>query len=221
MTVGVFGKLPAKRDFVQNGLSTGLMNILDPWLQAAVAQSRDQLGENWLNLYLIAPIWRFWMGNRVAGNSVMGAMMPSVDGVGRYFPLCIIGEFDHPVPPPDVNDHGNWFFAVEGLMLDTLSDNATYENLLHGVQSLPDPDRGPSAETDAFGLLRSAHAQDLYGGYSIWWTAEIPDPDSGNTSYMPIASRAMMHRGLPQPYEFTTMITNDPAHNPGMAVGGA
>ena len=76
MTVGVFGKLPAKRDFVQNGLSTGLMNILDPWLQAAVAQSRQQLGEGWLQQYLYAPIWRFWMGNRVAGNSVMGATRP-------------------------------------------------------------------------------------------------------------------------------------------------
>ncbi|MEM7191187.1 MAG: type VI secretion system-associated protein TagF [Pseudomonadota bacterium] len=207
MSVGVFGKLPAKRDFVQNGLSSGLMNILDPWLQAAVAQSREQLGDAWLNTYLVAPIWRFWMGNRVAGNSVMGALMPSVDGVGRYFPLCIIGEYDNAVPPPDVNVHAHWFLAVEGLMLDTLSDNGTYETLLHGVQSLPDPDRGPGAETDAFGHLRSAHAQELYGAFSIWWTADI-DPDRDGGRGMPVPTRANIYRGLPPPFEYTSMITN-------------
>ena len=52
MAVGIFGKLPAKRDYVQNGMPPDLMEVLDPWLQAAVAQSRNDLGRDWLEAYL-------------------------------------------------------------------------------------------------------------------------------------------------------------------------
>ena len=125
MAVGIFGKLPAKRDYVMNGMPTEFMQVLDPWLQSAVAQSRNDMGEGWLQTYLASPIWRFWLGSRVAGRTVIGALMPSVDGVGRYFPLCCAGIYDDPIAPPDVDPHDDWFSVLEENMLATLSDKPT------------------------------------------------------------------------------------------------
>ena len=38
MAIGVFGKLPAKRDFVQKDMPRELMDLLDPWLQSALQE---------------------------------------------------------------------------------------------------------------------------------------------------------------------------------------
>ena len=140
MAVGIFGKLPAKRDYVMNGMPQQLMEVLDPWLQAAVAQSRNDLGQGWLDTYLASPIWRFWLGSRIAGSTVIGALMPSVDGVGRYFPLCCVGYFDQPIAPPDLDPHDDWFERLEEHMLQTLTDEGTYEALVQGVLAMEPPE---------------------------------------------------------------------------------
>ena len=41
-------------------------------------------------LYLVSPIWRFWIGSDIFGVSCAGALIPSVDKVGRFFPLAIL-----------------------------------------------------------------------------------------------------------------------------------
>ena len=45
-------------------------------------------GRRWIDAYNRAPIWRFWLGADFCGEAMIGAFMPSVDGVGRAFPLC-------------------------------------------------------------------------------------------------------------------------------------
>ena len=79
------------------------------WFQAAVAAhpsnvlARNELGTAWQDIYLVSPIWRFWIGGDILTTACAGALMPSVDSVGRFFPLAIIyhaepGEVI--VPPP-------------------------------------------------------------------------------------------------------------------------
>src|SRR5690625_1129305 len=143
MEVGVFGKLPARRDYVQQGLDRRLMDVLDPWLQNGLAASREALGEGWLDAWLRAPIWRFWLGRGIAGRTALGAMMPSVDGVGRYAPLCVIGRAGR-LAPPELDDHACWFYAVENLMLAALVEGGTYEVLLAGLEMLPAARSGPA-----------------------------------------------------------------------------
>ena len=62
MPTGLYGKLPAKRDFVAANVSRRLLEVWEPWLQASVATSRQMLGEGWRDAYNSAPIWRFWLG---------------------------------------------------------------------------------------------------------------------------------------------------------------
>src|SRR5699024_2225277 len=117
------------------------------WLQSCLAESRRDLGEGWLDAWLCAPIWRFWLGSRIAGVPALGAMMPSVDGVGRYFPLCVLGAHDG-LPPPDEDEHAGWLDAAEGLMLAALAEGGTYEGLLAGLDALPWPPSGGAMGDD-------------------------------------------------------------------------
>lgn len=219
MTVGVFGKLPARRDYVQHGVEPRLMNLFDPWLQGAVAQSRKEIGDGWLETYLQAPIWRFWLGPKIAGKTAMGALMPSVDGVGRYFPLCILGAYDAMLAPPEIDEHEPWFRAVEGIMLGALADGGTYEAVLSGLGEVPLPNAEIVLPADGSGVkgmfatMRHAQTREFYGNLSYWW---VPSPDGGATP-----PRAMMRRGLPSPVEYASMIALDGGNEYSPTLGGA
>ncbi|HEX7968785.1 MAG TPA: type VI secretion system-associated protein TagF, partial [Stellaceae bacterium] len=88
--LGFFGKVPARGDFVSRRLVRDFTEPWDGWLQDALAMSAQQLAEAWLSTYLTAPIWRFLLSSGVCGEMPMlGVVMPSVDRVGRYFPLTL------------------------------------------------------------------------------------------------------------------------------------
>lgn len=208
MGVGIFGKLPDKRDFVQHEMPPPLMEILDRWLQGAVAQAKNDLGKGWLDSYLSAPIWRFWMGRRVAGHNVIGALMPSVDGVGRYFPLCCAGIYAGEIAPPDLDTHDEWFEAVEEAMLATLSDEGSYDTLKADLARVDPPENPMVLSQDTtlravFGRLRHQNMDMLYSDLSYWW---VP-PDAGTSG-----PRALVRRGLPAPHEYATMLAGE--YNP-------
>lgn len=85
---GFFGKLPARGDFVGGGLSPALVAAWHAWMQQRLAESRDKLQEGWTEAWLVAPVWRFALPPGQCGTqSVTGLFLPSVDKVGRYFPL--------------------------------------------------------------------------------------------------------------------------------------
>ena len=99
MGFGLFGKLPQKRDFISFGIPGDILQPLETWLQSAVAASRSELGRGWEELYLVAPIWRFWIGADVFGRQ----LRRRADAVGRRRrallsadgPLCLRGRRDH------------------------------------------------------------------------------------------------------------------------------
>lgn len=90
-SIGFFGKLPAHGDFVQRNLPTGAFALLDDWLQQGLGALQTQCADQWLDQYLTAPIWKFALGAGLIGEATrVGAIMPSVDRVGRYFPLIVL-----------------------------------------------------------------------------------------------------------------------------------
>lgn len=83
----LFGKLPARGDFIWRGFDPGERDALDAWLSAELAAARADLGEGFDAAFDAAPPWRFaW---RDAGAWTAGAMAPSVDAAGRRFPLLL------------------------------------------------------------------------------------------------------------------------------------
>ena len=66
-TVGLFGKLPARGDFVRSGLPGDFVAAWDDWLQRVIAASRTRMGEDWLPAFLEAPVWRFALAAGMCG----------------------------------------------------------------------------------------------------------------------------------------------------------
>ncbi len=133
--LALFGKLPARRDFIARGVPNPVLERIEPWLQEAMAQSRATLGAAWLPAYLAAPLWRFWWSASAAGSGAAGVLMPSVDKVGRYFPLMALELAPHgrDLAAPR-RDHAPWFERVETALLTALSHDATLDALLHAAR---------------------------------------------------------------------------------------
>lgn len=130
-STGMFGKLPVRGDFMSRRLDQGFLDSWDTWLQRAIAESRAKLGGQWLECYLSAPIWRFVIPKGVYSDSgCMGVMVPSVDRVGRYFPLTLAvqlpqGNIDLPATLLRAEA---WFAQVEDLALEALTPQLNFED---------------------------------------------------------------------------------------------
>jgi type VI secretion system protein ImpM len=123
MEVGFFGKLPSHGDFVRRRVADDFVSGWDSWLQQCLAQSRETLGDAWLDTYLTSPVWRFALAPTVCGAAaVAGILVPSVDRVGRYFPLTLVWP-----TPPNLSTleialrYRSGFEHAERLLLDTLA----------------------------------------------------------------------------------------------------
>src|SRR5262245_48152498 len=129
MGFGLFGKLPQKRDFVSANLPNTILNPFENWLQSCVAASRSDIGREWENYYLVAPIWHFWLGPEILGTACAGALMPSVDQVGRYFPLSILycAEPNEALPPPLLAPLEDFYRQLDERLLAVLSEQREFE----------------------------------------------------------------------------------------------
>ena len=81
----IFGKLPAHGDFVARGLAPEMRDALDNWLSGSIADAREALREGYEDAFDSAPPWRFVLPQ--GAGWIAGALAPSVDGVGRRYPI--------------------------------------------------------------------------------------------------------------------------------------
>lgn len=88
-SIAFYGKLPWTGDFITRNMDFSQCQLVDQWLSAGMAALQDA-DTNWLESYLSAPVWSFCVPAGVwAEPAVCGALMPSVDRVGRYFPFLL------------------------------------------------------------------------------------------------------------------------------------
>jgi type VI secretion system protein ImpM len=124
---GWYGKLPTNGDFVTRRLPASFIEAWDAWLNAMITGSREQLGSGWREAFLSAPAWRFVLAPGViAQQGWAGLIVPSVDAVGRYFPLTVAsGLSTRSIDPVAtlVRAH-NWYAEVEPVVNVALSPQA-------------------------------------------------------------------------------------------------
>ena len=216
---GFFGKLPARGDFVGRRLDQAFRTSFDEWLQKSITISKRQLGAAWMPAYLNTPIWRFVLGPNLCGAvPSLGVMMPSVDKVGRYFPLVLGAQLPGCLSPGTVFQTARaWFDAAEQLILTTLDDDFDLEAFDRAVLAL-----GVPAYTRAGGDDRSRTAlrldlheaadmaptyarmldQVLMGNnlqFSLWWT-------QGSDRVRP---SVLLSPGMPAPPNFAAFLDGE------------
>jgi type VI secretion system protein ImpM len=112
--IGLYGKLPAHGDFVRRALPKSFVDPWDAWLQAGMAAARAALGEAWEDAWRDGPVWRFALPAGACGpEAVAGVLVPSVDSVGRRFPLTLAAVFAGDEGPARAAEE--WFEALERL----------------------------------------------------------------------------------------------------------
>lgn len=173
---GWYGKLPALGDFASRRLAPEWIAQWDGWLAAGLHQLREAAPEAWLENYLASPAWRFALlpGSLPDGSGDglrVGVMIPSVDRVGRYFPLVVVSA---PLPRPadgaQVAALWHWAGQLEDLAVQALQDDWTAEALDAALTSTPLPvfHAADSAVPAALNALLSQAAWDGLQGCSLW-----------------------------------------------------
>lgn len=142
MTLGLFGKLPLRGDFVTRALPAPMLAPWEAWLDAVTDGSREVLGAEWERAWDAAPVWRFWIGAWVPGGPAAGAVRPSRDSVGRRYPLLILwsGGPDEAPPPPVQPDAATaaWYDSVAACLW-RLTDRDGAEEPVAAMAGLPPP----------------------------------------------------------------------------------
>jgi type VI secretion system protein ImpM len=218
---GWLGKIACLGDFASRRLPLPAAQACDAWLARSIDASRTQLGDRWLETYLTSPLWRFaWAPGVLDAQWWFGVLMPSVDNVGRYFPLLVAQARAQPLhDAPALQQLERWYAQVAGATLATLQPAGTvehFEEALAQVPALPEgtpapdvidtqwPDRtchefavGANLADGMLGHARAATLERLRG--CSLWSAWRPGPDGGEAA----VSIAV---GLPAPASFTQLL---------------
>jgi len=170
---GYFGKLPARADFVIGQCPKGFLRVWEPFLLKGLAQSRQDLGSHWKEAYMTMPVWRFDLetrGEDPAGSDrhrLAGAFMPSVDRVGREYPMTLVAEYQ---TGGGVSAEA-WYDAAETVLLGALEEDAAFDRFQDAVTGLGSPDDDGGLELDGRIDLPAEEETAAVAASSFWCRA--------------------------------------------------
>ena len=153
---GLFGKLPARGDFISRAIPRTMLRPLEDWLISTLREAQSLIGKDWDAAWYSAPAWRFWLGSNVLGGNwqrgfaensrakpgaVTGVLLPSTDRNGRHFPLLIVlaDELAALMPPPVVYPPDEeWYACCDQLLYDA-RQASELEPVEEALARLPGP----------------------------------------------------------------------------------
>lgn len=152
---GFYGKLANKGDFVGRGLSSSTVQVLDTWLQQGLMYAQQQLDDQWNEHYMVAPIWRFYLPSGVLDSHAwIGAFIPSIDRVGRKFPLLLANRLSRslniaaaPIEQTALASFEAHFTYFEDLLLSSLEYDFDFDAFCDQVADLTEIDTSTLAQT--------------------------------------------------------------------------
>lgn len=137
---GWYGKLPTLGDFASRRLEPTFIDPWDAWLAEGIAALRAQAESTWLDHYLASPVWRFMLMPGVIGldTPVAGVLMPSVDRVGRYFPLTLAAPLTTtPQSAAEVEHVQAWLHQLDDTAADALHEDWSIDQLESTLERMP------------------------------------------------------------------------------------
>ncbi len=219
---GWYGKLPSLGDFASRRLDASFIDPWDVWLAGGLLALRQAQPEGWLDDYLGSPSWRFLLMPGVlpgaaGGSAWAGVLMPSVDRVGRYFPLSLVLPLAlGPATAAQMAGLWQWLSRLDELARDALHEDWSAERLDEELAQMALPGLAgsdaaePVPPTDEGGLVEAApgtgaaaligaEAQRLWSLRThgrAWWEARPDDAPA----------RLLLSRGLPAAASFARLF---------------
>ena len=122
---GYYGKIPDKGDFISKNLPISFTDPWHRWTKESIACSKQQLQQSWEESYLTAPLYHYVLSPGVCGNVMwLGVMMPSVDKIGRYYPMTLCRSISLAANPFTVfEQYQTWLEEAENLLLTCLAED--------------------------------------------------------------------------------------------------
>lgn len=200
---GAFGKMPSLGDFFQLNAPAGFVRVWDDWVQSTLMAAQQAGGAAWDDQYMSAPIWRFTLAAGLAGPAkVMGVLMPSVDRVGRRFPLSLMAGIEGDCAATSDHLGGSEIFEkLEDLALAALDDGMDRDRLKQSLDEIAVPATSSTANMRRAGntfILTGAaethEAQELAAG--LLGSHGIASPSIW-TALLDGKTRAMICNGMP------------------------
>jgi type VI secretion system protein ImpM len=186
--IGFCGKIPARGDFVRAGLPLAFADPWDRWMERMLWASRSALDAEWLPAWLEAPVWRFALTPGVCGpDAVIGLWMPSVDRIGRYYPLTIAAVASNTDAPALIRRGRGLLDAAERAGRKAVEQELAPDQLAAHLAAAAAPPAAPA--TDPSLCPRR-------GG--LWWTEGAPR----------VAASVFASTGLPDENTFSTMLVS-------------
>lgn len=193
-----YGKLPTLGDFASRRVGPAFIEPWDAWLAGGMAAWRNS-DEGWLQAYLAGPSWRFLLapGALTAGSpAIAGVLMPSVDNVGRYFPLTLVHMLPG-LPSSEGTTQAllNWLHRLDDLAVDAMQDDWSISQLESELEQLGVPSgEGEAAHLPSWAqpLVKSAAAP----ARSTWFWCLDAEGEP----------RVFTGIGLPRAQAFTTLL---------------
>jgi type VI secretion system protein ImpM len=199
---GWFGKLPNLGDFASRRLPETFVHPWDDWLRLCLALARDDLGDAWLDRYLVAPVRRFWLSPGLLGGAWAGLLMPSVDRVGRHFPLTVAAQA---APGFEASlaaalSAPEWFARLDGVARRVLDADFTIADFEAALAPLGASWDTGASTTLAGELLRARGEEDAQSEppFSVWWCEGAE-----------LAAQFRSYRGLPPAASFIGLLGSD------------
>ncbi|RCU52737.1 type VI secretion system-associated protein TagF [Corallincola luteus] len=206
---GYCGKLPARRDFVKDGLPEAFEQVWHEWIQSALAVSKEQLGDQWLSCYLTSPIWHFALSSGVCGDeTLVGTMIPSVDAIGRHYPFTLVAGVEEAAI--HYWKDRQWGDYTSEKALDVLDDDIDLKKWAKGLadehplsEVAIEPadlnavaNKGSGIVFSDSGLsscpaILDQYLKEQHDAYCIWWTegSELVQQCTLITSKLPLVSQ--------------------------------
>jgi type VI secretion system protein ImpM len=167
-TLGFCGKMPARGDFVAFRLPRGFVDPWYDWMQSMLQASRALLGEGWLAAWNRAPVWRFALSPGLCGRAaVLGLWLPSVDRVGRPFPLTFAAVAEAADARALLRCGVGFLALAEAAGLDAVARDLEPDDIAARLSAGPRPEPGQP------GIVPEA-CPDIG---AVWWSK--PDPEGG------------------------------------------
>ena len=143
--VGWHGKLPTVGDFATRRLDPAFVSVWDDWLSQGLAKFRAQDESHWVDAYLASPTWRFFLTpgflpEPLQSQAWAGIVMPSMDRVGRYYPLTIATRLENlPVDNASQAALWTWLLRIDDAAVDALQEDWSIDALEAELARIGDP----------------------------------------------------------------------------------